>query len=80
MVKGELVSCEDTHDEDTIDNETFFNEMVEGLTSATSQLREQNTRLMLREMTEWIGRTPKTDEELVAVSNLRERALALIGR
>ena len=80
MVKGKRVSCMDTPDDDTIDNETFFNDLVEGLTSATNQLKEQNARLMPREMTEWVGRAPKTDEELVAVSNLRERALVMIGR
>lgn len=47
---GEIIP--DTDGEETVDNETFFNDLVSGLTSAVNRLREKNARKMAREQAE----------------------------
>ena len=75
---GELLP--DTVGEETVDNETFFNDLVSGLTSATNRLREENAREMLRETLEWIGRVPGNPQEQNTLSSLRERAEAVLSK
>lgn len=42
----------DTVGEETVDNETFFDDLISGLTSTTNRLREENAREMLRQQAE----------------------------
>ena len=65
--------------EDTVDNETFFNDLVSGLTAATNQLREQNACALLRETLQWVGRSPRDAEEKATLDSLKERVESVLA-
>ena len=64
--------------EETVSNEIVFKDIMESLTTATARLRDENAQRLLREVVQWVGRAPATDEEKIRVSQLREQASALL--
>ena len=79
MATGKLFTDTYVEGEETVDNETFFNDLVSGLSTATNQLREQNAREMLRETLQWVGRTPNNAQEQATLDALRQRAEAVLA-
>ena len=64
--------------EETVSNEIIHRDMMESLTAAAARLRYENAQRLLREVVEWAGRAPATDEERIQVTQLREQAASLL--
>ena len=64
--------------EETISNEIIYRDVMESLTAASERLRDENAQKLLREVVQWVGRAPTTNEEQIRVAKLREQANALL--
>lgn len=64
--------------EETISNQVVFEDIMESLISASVRLRDEKAQNLLREVVQWVGRAPVTDEEQARVVKLREQASALL--
>ena len=64
--------------EETVSNEIVSKDILESLASATARLKDENAQKLLREVVQWVGRAPMTEEERNRVSLLREQANALL--